>query len=181
MTDKIEYKPWEEYPELWKTEAEFWSYLRGALRRGVWEKSPIKLSFKNANCDPPPEGYTGKSKSGQYCALSGEWTGKSKLQVDHKDGNKSLLSWEDVLPFILHLIPPNGSLQLVANEAHKIKSYAERMGISFEEAVVEKRVIKTMKEMSRKDLDKLLEKHGLPCNNDKVRRESLRKLIEEGK
>jgi hypothetical protein len=33
----------------------------------------------------------------------------------------------------------------------------------------------------KKNVDKLLAKHSLPCNNDKARKESLRKLIEEDK
>lgn len=138
-------KPWEEYPHLWKTEAAFWTYVRGALRRGLWEKSPIKLDFKNKACEKPPKDYTGRAKSGTYCALTGEWTGKSKAEVDHKDGHMSLLGWDDVLPFILHLVPPPDSLQLVDKEAHKIKSYAERMGITFEEAVIQKKVIQICK------------------------------------
>ena len=143
----MEYKPWEEYPEFWKTEAAFWAYLRGALRRGLWEKSPIKLDFKNKTCHPPPSDYTGRAKSGAFCALTGEFTGKSKTEVDHVIGNKSLSCWEDVLPFIFHLVPPKGSLQLVDKEAHKIKSYAEKMNISFEEAVLVKQSIAWEKEV----------------------------------
>jgi len=174
----IDYKPWEEYPEIWKTEAEWWSYLRGALRRGLWEKSPIKLSFKNANCFPPPEGYTGKAKSGAYCALTGEWTGKSKMEVDHIEGHKSLTSWADVLPFILHLVPPKGSLQLVDKEAHKIKSYAERKGISFEEALYEKIAIDLEK---KKLVSVWLKERGItPASNAKLRRiQVIEKLREE--
>lgn len=136
-----EYKPWEEYPEFWKTEAAWWSYLRGGLRRGLWEKSPIKLDFKNKACHEPPEGYTGRAKSGAICALTGDFVGKSKSEVDHIEGHMSLTCWEDVLPFIMHLAPPKGSLQLVEKEAHKIKSYAERVGITYEEAVIEKDAI----------------------------------------
>lgn len=178
MLTIIDYKPWEEYPDLWKTEAEWWSYLRGALRRGLWEKSPIKLSFKNANCSLPPEGYTGRAKSGTKCALSGEWVGKSKLEVDHCEGNKSLLSWEDVLPFILHLVPPQGSLQLVDKEMHKIKSYSERRGISMEDASYEKIAI----DLEKKKLTSawLKEKGITPASNTKLRRQQvIDKLREE--
>jgi hypothetical protein len=147
----IDYKPWELYPHLWKTEAEFWTYLRGSLRRGIWEKSPIKLDFKNKNCSPPPADYTGRGKSGQYCALSGKWTNKSALEVDHVEGHMSLLSWEDILPFVMHLVPPPDNMQLVAKEAHKIKSYAERIGVSYEEAVYIKQAINWEKENSAKE------------------------------
>lgn len=175
----IDYKPWEEYPELWPTEAAFWTYIRGALRRGLWEKSPIKLSYKNASCEKPPEGYTGRAKSGVNCALTGVWIGKSKLEVDHMEGHKSLLSWEDVLPFILHLVPPKGSLQLVDKEAHKIKSYSERMGISFELALVTKQAIAIQK-VKGYDCVWLEERAIEPAKNAKLRKQQIiDKLLEE--
>lgn len=175
----IDYKPWLEHPEIWATEAEWWSFLRGALRRGLWEKSPIKLSFKNANCTKPPEGYTGRAKSGAVCALSGEWVGKSKLEVDHCEGHMSLLCWEDVLPFILHLVPKKGTLQLVDKEAHKIKSYGERMGLSYEDA----RIVKIAIDLQRKKMDVawLRSKGVVPASNQKKRREQIIQKLKEEK
>lgn len=175
----IDYKPWLEHPEIWATEAEWWSFLRGALRRGLWEKSPIKLSFKNANCTKPPEGYTGRAKSGAVCALSGEWVGKSKLEVDHCEGHMSLLCWEDVLPFILHLVPKKGTLQLVDKEAHKIKSYGERMGLSYENA----RIVKIAIDLQRKKMDVawLKSKGVVPASNQKKRREQIIQKLKEEK
>lgn len=167
----IEYKPWEEYPEIWATEAQWWSFLRGALRRGMWERSQIKLMFKNENCTKPPEGYVGRAKSGAICALSGEWTGKSKLEVDHCEGNVSLLSWDDVLPFILHMVPKKGTIQLVDKEMHKIKSYAERMGISFEQARAEKQAIEIIK--TKKDKAWFVEHNITPASNEKKRRQQI--------
>lgn len=144
----MERKPWEEYPHLWKTESSFWTYVRGSLRRALWDKSPIKLDFKNKAVSPPPKGYSGRAKSGEYCALSGEWEGKSKLEVDHKVGNVSLKGWDDLMDFILHLIPEPDTLQLVKKEAHKIKSYAENQGISYEEAKAIKGAISIEKSLS---------------------------------
>src|SRR5690554_3110739 len=127
-------EPWELYPHIWKTKSSFFTWLRGCLRRAVWEKYPPKLEFKNEVCTPPPEGIITRAKTGAFCALTGEWEGKSKLEVDHIVGNASLKDWEDVLSFIQHLCAPKENMQLVKKEAHKIKSYAERKGISFEEA-----------------------------------------------
>lgn len=171
-------KPWEEYPHIWPTEASFWTYVRGGLRRGLWEKSPIKLDFKNKACSPPPEGYRGRAKSGAYCALSGRWTGKSKTEVDHKEGNKRLLGWEDVPGFILHLIPAPESLQLVDKEAHKIKSYADRTGINFQEAVVEKQAIAIMKGDEKKWLT---DRGVVPHSNAGGRRQQVREVLSNGK
>lgn len=173
-----DYKPWEEYPNIWATESQFWTYLRGSLRRGVWEKSPIKITFKNKNCHKPPKGYTGRAKSGAECALTGQWVGKSKLQVDHITGEQSLTCWEDVLPFIQHLIPPNGSLQLVDPDAHKIKSYAEKQGISFEEACIQKEAIAIQK---GNDKAWLKRHHIVPATNAKLRREQIVNFLRKSK
>jgi len=136
---------WLLYPSIWKTKSKFFTWLRGGLRRALWEKYPPKIVFKNKNCHKPPEGLETRAKSGNYCSLSGEWAGKSNLEVDHKEGNASLNEWEDLEPFILHLITTEDNMQLVSKEAHKIKSYAERMGISFEEATAVKKAIEYSK------------------------------------
>lgn len=173
------FKPWEWYPHIWKTEASFWSYLRGGLRRGLWEKSPIKLDFKNKNVSKPPDDYTGRAKTGSYCALTGEWVGKSASEVDHKEGNVSLLSEEDILDFIKHLVPPPDSLQLVGKEAHKTKSYAERQGISFEEAAATKKAIQIEKE---KRVNETLEGLGITpeSNATKRRKQLVEAFMKEG-
>lgn len=181
MTDFEEHKKklLEKYPDLFPTEAKFWAYLRGCLRRGIWEKSSMKFMHKNSTACAPPKGYTGRGRKGHYCALTGEWVSVSKSESDHIEGHKPLLCEADIIPYIIHLLATEDELQIVDKEAHKIKSYAERMGISFEEAVVQKRIIGMMKD--KKKVDRLLAKHNLPCNNDKVRREGLSKLIEEVK
>lgn len=176
MTDNNdEWKPWEQYPHLWSNRSKFYTWLRGCLRKAVWNQSPIKISFKNQECSPPPEGYTGRAKTGAYCALTGEWEGKSKLDVDHIVGDISLLSEEDILPFIKHLIPPPNTLQLVTKEAHKIKSYAERKGIPFKEALVEKKAIQIIKD--KKEKEYLLSNGIEPASNAKQRREQLVELL----
>ena len=152
--------PWEEFPEVWPTKGAFFTWLRGCLRRSVWEKYPPKIIFKKSMMVPPPADYTGKSRSGALCALTGEWTGNSKLQVDHIIGNASCRDWSDVLPFIRHLCTHKENMQLVDKEAHKIKSYAERMGISFEEAVLEKKVI-AFKKLKTDEQKKVLTELGI--------------------
>lgn len=142
MNDKPEYNElWLIYPEIWPTKSKFFTWLRGQLRRALWEKYPPKFQFKNKACKPPPEGLETKARSGAYCALTGKWTGKSKLEVDHIIGEASLRDWDDFVPFCRHLLTTTDNMQLVDKEAHKIKSYAERVGISFEEAMLKKKII----------------------------------------
>jgi hypothetical protein len=165
------FEPWLWYPELWPTKAKFYTWLRGSLRKAVWNTSPIKITFKNQNCHSPPEGYTGKAKSGNYCALTGEWEGKSKLQCDHITGNCPLNDEADILGFIQHLIPPPNSLQLVKADAHKIKSYAEKQGITFDVAVKQKQIISIIK---AKEDKAFLESKGItPSSNAAGRRKQL--------
>lgn len=142
MADEVTKKePWEAYPDVWPTKAKFFTWLRGAFRKAVWSHYPGRIKFKNARCEKPPENYTGRAKSGAYCTLTGEWVGKSALEVDHIIGEASLRDWADVESFVRHLCPSDDNMQLVSKEAHKIKSYAERSGLSFEEAKLEKDVI----------------------------------------
>lgn len=169
-------EPWEVYPEIWPSKASFFSYVRGGLRRGLWEKYPPKLIFKNETCVAPPEWYTGKAKSGIECALSGEWVNKSRLEVDHVEGNVSLNDWNDLEPFIRHLLG-NLDYQLVSKEAHKIKSYAERYGMSYEDAVIEKKMIAICKGKGSPECKWLSDRGVAPASNKSRRKDQVRQLL----
>lgn len=148
MTKQLE--PWEEYPAVWPTKAKFFAWLRGCFRKAVWNRYPGKVLFKNKVCGPPPADYSGRAKSGAPCALTGIWTGKSALEIDHIKGEASLRDWCDVESFVRHLCATESNLQAVSKDAHKIKSYSERVGITFAEAVIEKQVIAFGKESVEK-------------------------------
>jgi hypothetical protein len=66
-------------------------------------------------------------------------------------------------------------MQVVGKEAHKVKSYAERQGMTFEEALLEKKVIALMKDKSA--VNKLLRENGETAKNDKERREKVRSIL----
>ena len=179
-----QHNPWEEFPSVWPTKASFFSWLRGCLRRAVWEKYPPKIIFKKSKLTKPPEGYTGRAKSGAKCALTGVWTGNSALQVDHVVGECSLRDWSDVLPFVQHLCTPISNMQLVEKEAHKIKTYAERNNLSFEEAILEKEVIQFKKLKSTEQISFLtdLVKQGILSSvgkNQDERVEQYRQYVKE--
>lgn len=170
-------EPWIEAPHIWPTKASFFSFLRGSLRRAVWEKWPLKFEFKNEICHPPPKDYTGRAKSGSYCALSGEWVGKSAAEIDHIQGNVSLRDWEDVLPFIQHLCASKDNMQYVSKEAHKVKSYADKHGVSYEVALCIKEAIRTCKE--KKDLTFLEERGIIPDTSQAKRRKQIENILLE--
>jgi hypothetical protein len=66
-------------------------------------------------------------------------------------------------------------MQVVSKEAHKVKSYAERMGMSFEEALLEKRVIATLKD--KRETARLLRENRMIAKNDAERRQKVREIL----
>lgn len=170
---------WRIYPEIWSTKAKFFQYLRGQLRRALWERYPPKLRFKNKQCTKPPKWYKGRAKSGTECALTGDWYAKSHLEVDHIVGNASLQDWDDLVPFILHLLTTEDNMQLVSKEAHRIKSYADKHGLSFEQAKKEKMIIEKCKQKVATQKKELKEAgfSAEDISNAEKRRECYRKLL----
>jgi hypothetical protein len=126
--------------DVWPSNAAFLTWLRGAMRKAIWQYHPVKLKYKKSCVQSPPPEYAGRAKGLIKCALTGEWIGQSMAEVDHVVGNASLKGVDDLLPYLLHLAMPQ-ELQCVSKEAHKVKSYAERMGIGFEDALIEKQAI----------------------------------------
>lgn len=170
-------EPWEVEGSPWKTKAAFFTWLRGCLRRAVWEKYPLKIQFKNSQCFPPPLDYTGRAKSGNFCALTGEWTPKSYLEVDHIVGNASFRDWPDIQPFVKHLCTTPTNMQLVSQEGHKVKSYADKHNISFEEAYIIKSAIALIKD--KKDKDFFLSRNLQIPSNVTKRRESIIDILKK--
>lgn len=139
--------PWEAYPDIWKTESAFMSWIRGGIRAGLWNKHPVKLEFlkksriKIPNTNPRsmkrfPEVWATK------CAITGEIIPLNKAEVDHKTGEHTLRNLDDIASFIKDIVlVTEDDLQIVSKDVHKIKTLAERKGITFEEAMIEKKVI----------------------------------------
>lgn len=146
-----------QYPHIWKTESAFMSWIRGGIRRSLWNRHPVKLEFiKNNRIKIPNPNPRGKVAEvwGGVCALTGETHVIANLEVDHLEGNHSLRSIDDINSFVAGIVLiTEDDLQFVSKEAHKIKSYSEKYNISFEQAKVEKMLIKIKKE--KKVLDYL--------------------------
>lgn len=142
-------EPWKQKNSPWKTESAFWSWLRGGLRRAIWNKHPLKLEFIKQNRTRIPGIKEGTTRWGGSCNLCSEIFPQSQLEVDHVVGNISLRSWDDLVQFVTHMAAPQ-DLQLVCKKCHKIKSYAERYELSFDRARERKEVI-AQKKRKRND------------------------------
>ena len=172
-------KLWEIYPHIWATESAYMSWLRGGIRRYLWAKNPVKLEFIKQNRvkipNPNPKGKV-KEVWGGVCALTGNIFPIGDMEVDHKEGNHSLKTLDDLVPFVKGIVMITlDDLQLVSKEAHKIKSYAEKHGITFEEARVEKKVIDIMK--NKLDKQWLKDNNVEAATTQVARRKQIKELL----
>jgi hypothetical protein len=174
----MENKYWGEGKD-WATESALMSWVRGGIRRSLWNRHPVKISFIKKNRikipNPNPRGNV-KEVWGGVCAMTGELFVLKNLEVDHKYGGHSLRKIEDVQKFIEGIVfVTEDDLQFISKDAHRIKSYADRMGLSFEEAWVEKEAIAICK--SKKDKQWLTERGVIPLSNAKKRREQILEVL----
>lgn len=179
--------PWDtlEGKRIWKTKAQYFNWLRGGLRK-LWSDYPLRKEWKKGQLRPLTQEeklvkkYHPSTKNVGQCVMCKEWMAGSKLECDHLHPSNGCKDWGDINGFLRYCATalPN-ELQLCCKPCHAIKTYAERMGITFEQAKIEKQLIAICKDI--KKCNKLLASHNLPCNNAKVRKEGVRKLLEERK
>ena len=176
--------PWEEYPHIWKTQAAFMSWVRGGIRGGLWKKHPIKLEFLKENMIMVPNTNPRSMKRFPFvkaarCALCKRTTPQKDVEVDHLTGNHSLRSMDDLRAFVeAMLFVTKDDLQLVCKPCHKVKSYAEKEGISFELAFATKEAIAIQK--TKKDSTWLKERGIIPASSAPKRRiQIIQQLMEE--
>jgi hypothetical protein len=176
-------EPWVEHHNIWKSKSAFTSFLRGGIRRALWNRSPIKLEFIKKNrkkiANPNPRGKV-KEVWGATCALCGNDFPLSEMNVDHITGNHSLNDLSDIQTFVENIVCVSfDDLQFVDKACHKIKSHCEKQGISFEEARMEKIAIDLVKKGMCKDW---LESKGVvPASSQAKRRIQIVELLKEDK
>lgn len=175
--------PWETHSHIWKTKSAFMSWLRSGIRKSLWSRSPIKLEFIKKNrkmIENPKKGNRNKPNIwGAECCICGKDHVLKNIEVDHKVGNHSLKEITDIESFIMGIVlVGEDDLQLICKECHKIKTHAEKYGLSFDEAVKEKKLIAYGKLKTDEQI-KILESHGKPFTNIIVRKKSFMEIIDQ--
>lgn len=174
MCDKL---PWILYPHIWKTRASFMSYLRGGIRKAIWNRYPIKAEFlKSKRIRIPNPNPRGKKPEvwGGKCELCNEMFVQKDLEVDHKKGHIPLNTIEDVGLFIKRLTyVGEDDLQLVCKGCHKVKSYAQSHKITLREAFLRKRQIAFAKLSSQQQRDYLSKVIEVPAKATKKTMEEM--------
>lgn len=179
-------RPWELYPAIWKTEAMYLSWIRGGIRRYLWSKNPVKLEFVKENRLQIPNPSKKKGAKafiwGGKCEICKKLFPQPQLEVDHKTGEHSLRKIEDIQKFVEGIVfVRKEDLALLCKPCHKIKTLAERQGMSHEDAAIEKQAIAICKEKA--DVVKSwITKHGeVPARTVKERRDQITRMLKEGR
>ena len=180
----MENKPWE-YSDFFANESEFLAWLRGQMRQ-AWSNYPVRIEFKNDMCvSVTPEmreayGLSKQTKHAAQCVFCRVWLPKSKLEVDHTKGESTLTSIRHTEAYLDHLMCSQDNMQLACNPCHKIKTYAERYNLDFEDARAEKKVIAWIKEYNTKAQVEILILAGFSdeeVKNAGGRRKAARKML----
>lgn len=182
-----EYKPWELYPQFWKTEAMYLSWIRGGIRRYLWSKNPVKLEFvKEARVmiqNPNVKLRKGRPKVwGGVCEICKKEFILKNMEVDHKSGEHSLKKVEDIQKFVEGIVfVRKEDLAFLCKPCHKIKTNAERKGLTQEESAIDKEAIRICK--GKADVVKSwITKHGeVPERTVPLRKAQVLRMLTEGK
>lgn len=172
---------WVLHPHIWKTESAYMSWIRGGVRRGLWNKHPIKLEFLNEctflveNTNPRSMKRFPKVKRCK-CVMCEQVFSTNDVEVDHIEGNHSLKSSSEIGTFITSIIEVSKEdLQIVCKPCHKIKSYADKQGLSYKQAAATKLAIELVK--TKKDKSWLTARGVSPASNQKARREQIIEVL----
>ena len=147
---------------------------------------PVRTEFKESRCVPVDDdmrekyGLHKRTQKAAQCVHCMNWFPKSKVEVDHIIGESSLKTVDDIITYLDHLMCDPENMQLSCKPCHKIKTYAERYDMTFEQARLEKAVIQWLKDHNTSEQKELLIAAGFPdeeINNAGNRRIAARKLL----
>lgn len=179
-------EPWEQCPDVWKTKATFFQWMRGQMRR-AWSRHPVKVAYMSNHRTRVPLGRpTVKNPKGLVwgctCEHCNQQFKQTECEVDHIDAAGSFKGWEDFEVWMTKLMHINfNSIRIVCKECHRIISYAERTGMTFAEAKLEKEVIAFTK-LKPSVQSRKLHTYGFDIatlTNAKLRREAYKQHLQE--
>lgn len=155
------------------------SVVRSAIRQ-AWMKSDVKLAYLYSKTIPDMDDST-RTKWLVACEICGKLFKLTDVQIDHKLGNHSFTKVTDFENYFNNILMVGfDDLQILCEDDHLSKTLSEKLGISFQEAVLEREVIKVCK-MKAAQIDKWLGDRGAKvAKNPQARRDAVRQcLIEE--
>lgn len=181
-----EKKPWltPEGKKIWKTEAKYWQWLRGAMRR-IWADYPLRKEWKSRQMRPVTKEereqkvFHPSTKNVGQCFYCKDWFAASKLECDHLTSSDGCVSKEAAESFLWYCGGGVGDdWVLSCKPCHSAKTHGERYGLSIQEAIADKQAIAIIKD--KKDRQWLSERGIVPASNEKARRmQIVDKILED--
>lgn len=164
----------------WRNSVAFFTFLRGCLRK-AWSRHPTKLNvLKKQRIRIPNPNPKGKVSEvwGAVCAMCNGTFVLKDIQVDHITPAGTLTKREDIQAFAEKLLfVTEDGLRLVCKGCNSALAYADKQGMSFQEALAEKQAIAIIKDKK----DKIwLEARGiLPASNVTARRKQIIDILKK--
>lgn len=161
------------------------SVVRSAVRKS-WMRHPAKLSLLMKNAihvtdvpkDQLPPKLNARTKWLYKCNIEGTYHIGSDVEVDHIKGEHSLKSYDDMVGFTRSILDVGWSdLQILSKEAHACLTYAERYGLTYDEAKQEKEVIAIINSGVVKQKEWLKKNGVTPASTIDKRRDQIREVL----
>lgn len=152
------------------------SVVRSAIR-SAWMKSDVKLAYLYMNIVPDMDDST-RTKWLVPCEMCCKLFKLTDVEIDHRNGNHSFTKVEDFENYFNNILMVGfDDLAILCKEDHAVKTLSERLGISLEDARVEKEVISLCKQKAS-DQDKWLADKGVVvAKNKDARRNAIREVL----
>lgn len=164
------------------TEKSLCTAIRSAVRQ-TWMKHPTKLAYLYEHTYPDMNPNT-RTKWLCDCEMCGKAFKLADIEVNHKQGENSLLSFDDMVPFTKSILGVGfDDIEVLCKDCHAILTYSERYGVSLDEARKKKIVIQKLKQKVATQKKELLA-YGFKksdITNEDLRKACYEKLLEEDK
>jgi len=130
------------------TEAQYLAWIRSALRSKWLKWKPRSQAIERAR--RPYVGQNKRQKWEVQCALCNDYFMLNDIEVDHYPHDAgSILSFEDIGPFVNRLYCEVDNLRVLCKPCHKCYTLSQSKGISLEEAKLEKKVTAALKDKKK--------------------------------
>lgn len=124
-----------------KTEADFAKWLQSALR-SIWSKHPAKLSLIQKKRVRLTIGPNKKMIYHVQCEHCKKLFKLKEIEVNHKKTVGGLSDLSKLSTFVSNLLlVGEEDLEILCKDCHGIITYMERYGVTYKEAMIEKKVI----------------------------------------
>jgi hypothetical protein len=156
--------------------------IRSAVRL-TWMRHNTKLAYLYEHTYPDMNPNT-RTKWLCDCEMCGKAFKLADIEVNHRSGENSLLSFEDMVPFAKSILGVGfDDIEVLCKDCHSLLTYSSRYGVTLEEAKERKIVIQKLKQTVAKQKKELLA-FGFKqseISNETLRQQCYEKLLKENK